>query len=128
LLRRLDPGVGSRLLALGCDLVWATTWLEEANEVVGPIVGLPKLPVLGWPDTPVEEGPRGLHWKTRPLVAWAGGRPFIWVDDEIRAMDRQWVAADHPGPALLHRVNPAKGLEDADFAVLADWLRGVAAR
>ncbi len=121
LLARLDPGVGARLLALGCSLVWATTWMEEANEVVAPRLGLPRLPVL---DLPEADGPslRGLHWKTRPLVEWAGGRPFVWVDDEIGAVDRQWVAAAHPGPALLHRVDPARGLQDSDFRALGDWL------
>ncbi|WP_369367035.1 HAD domain-containing protein [Streptomyces sp. CG4] len=122
LLDRLDPGIGARLLALGCRLAWATTWMEEANEVVAPRLGLPKLPVVEWPDTGADEGPRGLHWKTRPLVEWADGRPFIWVDDEISAMDRLWVAAQHPGASLLHRVDPAKGLVDADFSALADWL------
>ncbi|OIJ95925.1 HAD domain-containing protein [Streptomyces monashensis] len=124
LLNRLDPGIGPRLLALGCRLAWATTWMEEANEVVAPRLGLPKLPVVEWPDTGADEGPRGLHWKTRPLVEWADGRPFIWVDDEISAMDRVWVAAQHPGPSLLHRVDPAKGLVEADFSALAEWLAG----
>jgi hypothetical protein len=55
----------------------------------------------------------------------ANGRPFIWVDDEISAMDRLWVGAGHSGPALLHRVDPAKGLTDDDFTTLADWLRPV---
>ncbi|WP_424855643.1 HAD domain-containing protein [Streptomyces sp. SAI-170] len=125
LLSRLDPATGRRLLALGCDLVWATTWQEEANDVVAPRIGLPRLPVLEWPATSPEPGPHGLHWKTRPLVERADGRPFIWLDDEISSMDRQWVAAAHPGPSLLHRVDPAKGLRDTDFSELADWLRGV---
>ncbi|MER7920375.1 MULTISPECIES: HAD domain-containing protein [unclassified Streptomyces] len=124
LLDRLDPGIGPRLLALGCHLVWATTWMEDANEAVAPRLGLPKLPVLEWLDTGADEGPRGLHWKTRPLIEWADGRPFIWVDDEISAMDRVWVAAQHPGASLLHRVDPAKGLAEADFSTLADWLAG----
>ncbi|MFI2302372.1 HAD domain-containing protein [Actinacidiphila glaucinigra] len=124
LLERLSPGLGSRLTALGCCLVWATTWMDEANEVVSPRIGLPRLPVVEWPPS-ADEGPRGLHWKTRPLVEWADGRPFIWVDDEISAMDRLWVDASHPGPSLLHRVNPAKGLVDADFTTLADWLRSI---
>ncbi|WP_433571731.1 HAD domain-containing protein [Streptomyces sp. CA-251247] len=121
LLERLDPSVGPRLAALGCELVWATTWLDDANEVVAPRIGLPPLPVVRWPDA-VPEGPRGLHWKTRTVVEWAGGRPFIWVDDEIGAMDRLWVAAEHRGAALLHRVDASVGLADKDFRVLADWL------
>ncbi|MEU0389525.1 HAD domain-containing protein [Streptomyces chartreusis] len=128
LLARLDPGIGARLLALGCRLVWATTWMEEANEVVAPRLGLPRLPVVEWPDVGTEGGPRGLHWKTRPLVEWADGQPFIWVDDEIGDMDHLWVDASHPGPSLLHQVEPTKGLQGADFYALAEWLHAVAPR
>jgi len=110
-------------MALGCDLVWASTWADEANEAVAPRIGLPRLPVVEWLDVSTEEGPRGLHWKTRDLVEWAGHRPFIWIDDEISAMDRLWAATQHQGPSLLHRVDPRDGLTDDDFAVLADWLR-----
>ncbi len=123
LLGRLDPTVGARLTALRCELVWASTWLDAANETVAPRIGLPSLPVVRWADPRADEGPRGLHWKTPHLVQWAGHRPFIWVDDEIGAMDRLWVAAQHHEPFLLHRVDPAEGLTDDDFAVLADWLR-----
>ncbi|MEU0430641.1 HAD domain-containing protein [Streptomyces sp. NPDC006290] len=125
LLGRLDPAVGPRLMALGCDLVWATTWTAEANESVGPRIGLPRLPVVAWPEASgsSDEGPRGLHWKTRTLVDWAGGRPFIWVDDEIGPVDRLWVAAQHEGSSLLHRVDPSEGLTEDDFSALADWLR-----
>ncbi|MFE4701408.1 hypothetical protein ACFRIC_30535 [Streptomyces sp. NPDC056738] len=121
LLSRLDPTVGPRLMALGCDLVWATTWMEEANESVGPAIGLPRLPVLEWPETP-EPGPRGLHWKTRPIVERAEGRPFIWIDDEIGPVDHLWVAAQHDPPYLLHHVPASKGLTDTDFTTLTDWL------
>jgi hypothetical protein len=123
LLKRLDPERGPRLLALGCQLIWATTWMEEANEVVSPLIGLPELPVLEWPVPCADKGPHGLHWKTSHLVEWADGRPFIWVDDEISTMDRLWVDASHPGPSLLHRVDPITGLVDADFCALAAWLR-----
>ncbi|MET8910350.1 hypothetical protein [Micromonospora sp. NPDC004551] len=34
LLERLDPLDGRRLLALSGELVWASTWMAEANEVV----------------------------------------------------------------------------------------------
>ncbi|MFE7075372.1 HAD domain-containing protein [Streptomyces sp. NPDC057620] len=134
LLGRLDPTVGPRLLALGCDLVWATTWLDDANEVVAPRIGLPTLPVVRWQDAPADavsstaaaDGvPRGLHWKTRHILDRAGRRPFIWVDDEIGAMDRLWVDAQRREPSLLHRVDPGVGLVDDDFAVLAEWLRSV---
>ncbi|GGV19794.1 hypothetical protein GCM10010293_15150 [Streptomyces griseoflavus] len=37
-----------------------------------------------------------------------------------------WVEAAHPAPALLHRVDPAKGLTNTDFSTLTDWLGAVA--
>ncbi|MGW0418058.1 hypothetical protein [Streptomyces sp. NPDC003015] len=121
LLSRVNPALGVRLTSLGCALVWATTWGDDANTVLAPWLGLPRLPLVDWPDSDDEEG-TGLHWKTRLLVSWAAGRPFVWVDDEITDADRAWVAARHPGRALLHRVEPQVGLTDRDFAVLEEWL------
>ncbi|MFI9326748.1 HAD domain-containing protein [Kitasatospora sp. NPDC052868] len=125
LLDRIDPAHGPRLRALRCELVWATTWLSSANEVVAPRLGLPPLPVLDLPDRTAEQEAAderaGIHWKTRALLDRAAGRPFAWVDDEITTADRSWVAAHHPGPALLHRVDPRTGLTDADFAALHTW-------
>jgi hypothetical protein len=91
LLARIDPGHGPQLTALGCDLVWATTWMNGANECVSPRIGLPQIPVVIWPDpsdADDQDEQDGLHWKTRPLVAWAAGRSFAWVDDEITSADR----------------------------------------
>ncbi|WP_433219812.1 hypothetical protein ACQP00_16255 [Dactylosporangium sp. CS-047395] len=121
LLLRVDPADGPRLLGLGCDLVWATTWAEDANEVIGPLLGLPELPLVAFSDHDFD-GPE--HWKTRDLVAWAAGRPFAWVDDELTAADRAWVARHHPAPALLHRVDGRAGLAPADFAAIRDWAAG----
>ncbi|MGW1248950.1 hypothetical protein [Streptomyces sp. NPDC002535] len=120
LLARLDPAQGPRLAALPYELVWATTWEDDANAWVAPRLGLPVLPLVRWPEDGPEPAP-GVHWKVPGLVAWAGGRPFAWVDDEIGAADRAWVAARHPGRALLHRVDPRQGLTAADFAALAAW-------
>ncbi|GAA2263235.1 HAD domain-containing protein [Streptomyces amakusaensis] len=126
LLTRINPAHGPRLTALGCELVWATTWMADANEYVAPLLGLPSLPVVVWPDpSPDDREPGGLHWKTRPLLTHAAGRPFIWVDDEISPTDRSWVTNHHPSRALLHRVDPRHGLRDADFAALTEWLRAL---
>lgn len=126
-LAKVVPGHGERLLGLPCELVWATGWMHDANEVIGPLLGLPELPVAALPG-PEEDDPAAvLHWKTRALVEIAVDRPFVWVDDEISDRDRLFVEARHQGPALLHRVDAAIGLTDADFAAIEGWLRGVAA-
>ncbi|RII17079.1 hypothetical protein DSC45_15055 [Streptomyces sp. YIM 130001] len=132
LLTRLDPALGPLLAALPCELVWATTWMDEANDSVAPRLGLPHLPVLDdlpVPDDPEQEptavglGRRAPHWKVPAMVAWAAGRAFVWVDDEVSGTDRAWVAAHHPGRALLHPVDARLGLTARDFTVLDDWLR-----
>ncbi|MFD0269982.1 hypothetical protein ACFVGY_25990 [Streptomyces sp. NPDC127106] len=122
---RLHPSHGARLLALPFDLAWATTWMDEANTMVAPHIGLPgDLPFIEWPELFARD-PDGLSWKTRSLVAWAAGRPFAWVDDMINARDRAWVAAHHPAPALLLRIRPRHGLRDRDFTALGRWAAGI---
>ena len=121
LMDRLDPADGRRLLGLGCQLVWATTWMADANEVISPRLGLPDLPVVEFPDTD-DEPAYGLHWKTMFLTRWAAGRSFVWIDDEATDVDRHWIAKHHPGKALVYRVDPFIGLADKDFAAIHRWL------
>lgn len=68
LLTRIDPAHRPRLAALGYELVWATTWMADADECVAPWPGLPDLPVVAWPEDSAEDEQDGLHWKTRALV------------------------------------------------------------
>lgn len=123
-LAAMDRTLGPRLLALGCELVWATAWMHDANEVIAPTLGLPPLPVADLPEAPLEDPVDTLHWKTAALIAAAAGRRFVWVDDEISDIDRAWVSAHHAGSALLHRVDPRSGLTEADLAQIRGWLSG----
>ncbi|MDX3640447.1 HAD domain-containing protein [Streptomyces sp. MB09-02B] len=121
-LAKIDRAHGLRLLRLTCEPMWATAWMDDANEVIAPLLGLPRWPVVDLPEAPEEDRADLLHWKTRALVRTAAGRPFVWVDDEITALDRAWVARHHPGRALLHRVEPEVGMTAADFTVVQGWL------
>ncbi|MGH3246497.1 MAG: HAD domain-containing protein [Trebonia sp.] len=120
---------GPRLAGLPCILVWATTWLEDANTEIAPLLGLPDLPVVTWPEadgaTQREDQWLGLCWKTRTVAAWAAGRPFAWVDDEITDADRDWVSEHHRSQALLRSVDASIGLTDEDFIALDTWLSGL---
>ncbi|MFJ2559969.1 MULTISPECIES: HAD domain-containing protein [unclassified Streptomyces] len=118
----LNPGHGAELLALAdrYELVWATTWEGDANEWIGPRLGLPELPYIGWPETH-GKAPRGTFWKTRYVLEYAAGRPFAWIDDEITSYDREWVEREHLAAALLLRVDPGIGLTRPDFDALARW-------
>ncbi|MCX5138345.1 hypothetical protein [Streptomyces sp. NBC_00338] len=121
----LNHGHGEQLTALPYTLIWATTWAHEANEWIGPHLGLPELPVITWPERPAagpywKSEPR-VFWKTATIVEYAAGRPFAWIDDDITDLDREYVAAHHDGPALLHHIDPRLGLLPADFDALDAW-------
>ncbi|MFJ5561108.1 hypothetical protein ACIQCD_27760 [Streptomyces sp. NPDC093250] len=117
----LNPEHGRMLRRLGFELCWATTWMDDANRWIAPVLGLPKLPFVDFGDVLLQERPDGVHWKTGPLVDYAGGRPFAWVDDEQSELDHRYVATHHRGPGLLHHVNPRIGLRQNDFQTLADF-------
>jgi hypothetical protein len=126
--RQLVAGVGVRLTALSCELVWATTWGEQANAEIAPRLGLPRLPVVAW-ESAAEHEPEdrwyGLHWKTRGLVDWSAGRPFAWLDDEITDADREWVQTQHTNQTLLRQVDAYGGVAEEDLAAVEGWLRGL---
>lgn len=134
------------------ELHWATAWEDLANLVVAPIIGLPDLPVINWGDYPLVNKPLAvlppyaetltaraggnrrsvelLHWKTRPIAAYtaalgddAGGRAFVWMDDEVTDVDRHHLGRiPSLGPHLLHRIDPRIGMTDADIALMREWV------
>lgn len=125
----LDPRHGRVLgeLAGAYELVWATTWGEEANRFIAPLLGLPTdLRVVPLPP----HAPVSLHrryWKADHVVRWSAGRSFAWFDDEINRATRSWLAR-HPdvGAHLVLRVPADRGLTDADFDALAGFARRAA--
>ncbi|MFF9572743.1 hypothetical protein [Streptomyces sp. NPDC014685] len=121
----LSPDHGPALLALGYEICWATTWMSDANKWIGPTLGLPELPFVDFGDALLNERPDGVHWKVEPLVEYANGRPFAWVDDEQSKADHAHVAAHHHAAALLHHVNPRIGLRNDDFTALAAFAASV---
>lgn len=120
----LNHSHGKELLDLGYDLIWATTWGSEANEWIGPHIGLPELPAVTWPEghhtCPMTDR-QGINWKTKALHAYAGHRPFAWVDDDLTNNDALWLHDHHPAPFLPHHVDPRLGLLESDFTALRDW-------
>ncbi|MFE5299062.1 HAD domain-containing protein [Streptomyces sp. NPDC056632] len=118
----LNPGHGDELRALAgaYELVWATTWKDEANDWIGPHLGLPELPFVDWPEMH-GAAPGGTFWKTQYILEYAQGRPFAWVDDDITSYDRAYVERNHLAASLLLHVDPRLGLLRPDFDALADW-------
>jgi hypothetical protein len=114
-----NPASGPLLRRLaaetGAELAWGTTWEEYANLVVGPLLGLPRLPVA-----PVADFPR----KADGLVPWTAGRPFVWFDDEPDAAE---VTAKLAGgqPHLVVQVDEREGLTGRHADTARDWLRRI---
>lgn len=124
---RYNPSHGPALLALaaecGADLIWCTTWEALANEHIGPLVGLPELP---W--VPMEPGRAGLKFseyasvgrtKAAAMAAYAGERPFCWLDDEWDAGPE---LSECPVPHHVVEVEPVAGLQDAHLDEAREWL------
>jgi hypothetical protein len=125
---RFNPGHGARLLAIaeetGAELVWCTTWEEMANQYIRQLVGLPELP---W--VPMEPGRAGQKFsehrsvgmtKAMAMRAYAGTRPFCWLDDEPDAAGE--LRSSCPVPHLVVYVDDNTGLQDEHFAAAQAWL------
>lgn len=121
----LNPAHGPALLdlaaATGLELVWATTWNDEANRLIAPRIGLPHLPVIH-----VNYDAPG--WKYLPVDAYAADRPLAWIDDDfaLRPADRaRFTAARASLPTLLHHVSPVTGITDADLDTIRTWAQSL---
>lgn len=85
---RLDRRHGQWLLDLAAEtnsqLMWATSWLEDANTDIGPRIGLPELPVIDF-------GLRKFSQDSSSWKAWGVAKqirdPFIWFDDDFLLPD-----------------------------------------
>lgn len=118
----LNPEHGPMLLAFAekhdAELVWATTWEHDANVHIGPVIGLPELPVIEW-------GFKAHHWKFDGVLEYVGNRPFVWFDDDFGCfpMERHWFEGKRGrAPGRLHWVDPKIGLTQNDLDVAGEWL------
>ena len=129
----LNADHGPALLTLaeqtGAELVWATTWEEMANRSIGPLIGLPELPVI-----PVSsgDGPVSSPWinsKTAAVAEYVKGRPFVWFDDDLSRDDTTWLKAhDGVGAFRIIHVGGRHGLTDRHITQAGTWLRALEAR
>jgi hypothetical protein len=124
----LDPSHGPWLneLTEHFELVWATTWEDEANEYLLEHLGLPPLPVVPFtaeaelrlplPDLLPQPKFSDRHntwiWKAPSVLRYAGDRPFYWFDDDFSLLhDHLWAEKrNETVPTYLEHVRPHKGL------------------
>jgi HAD domain in Swiss Army Knife RNA repair proteins len=108
--------IAERLQRLGASfqLVWCTAWEDQAAEFLAPLLGMPGLPVIHFDEPAMDE--HG-HWKWPAIEAFAGDRPFAWIDDEL-GDDDDARAARHPAPTLLVRIEGTRGLGEVHVGQL----------
>lgn len=122
----ISVAAGERLLRLttSFELVWATGWQDRANDHLGPMLGLPQLPVIRF-DVPDAGIPRDTpaHWKLDAVDAFAGDRAFAWIDDSFDESCFAWCERrERDGsPTLLVPTEPDRGLEEGHVAALEAW-------
>jgi len=91
------------------EVVWATTWGESADRIIGGFFGLPPLPVLQ-----LGELPRSGTRKLGKVAAFVGDRALAWVDDELYNDAAAW-AEHRSAPTLLVRTSGTVGLKRKHF-------------
>jgi hypothetical protein len=116
-------GVWLRRLSGSFDLAWASSWQEEANRLLTPLLELPSLPFVQLPPSPFPPPA-----KVPAVAAFVGNRAAAWMDDELTPEAYAW-AVQRTAPTLLLPIVPHVGLTiDAVLALEAFALRAVSAR
>ena len=98
--------VGRAIAELDVDVIWLTTWREEANQWIGPLFGWPKHAVVAIEDEDM------LNWRTwwkldaaKRLYAEEPG-PLIWADDDLDVfVDAYEWCKEVDGLPIVPRIN-----------------------
>jgi hypothetical protein len=121
------------LLNRGVEVGWATTWEHYANEVFGPLLGLPELPlavefhadVANGHHQPRMDGFGALEWKTNALWSRYLGRPLVWIDDHastLARVDGRGLILDRGAPTVSIRCDGDVGLTRDEMRRVDEWL------
>jgi len=112
------------------ELCWASGWEHEANLRLGPLLGLPPLPVIvfaDWMDSADldDEAEMDITWKLPAVTRVVGRRPLAWIDDELAADAFAWAAerAAAGNPTLLVKTDAHVGITAAHTEQLAAFAR-----
>ncbi len=105
----LNPQHGRWINALAkrFEIVWATGWEHDAPRLLGPLLDIPRFPVVEFDERP---SIRTRFSKVEEIASWAGERRAAWVDDYFEPEALSW-AASRPWPTLLVQPIATRGLE-----------------
>ncbi len=113
----LSPDHGRWLTALedDFDLVWATSWEQDADLLIAERVGLPRgLPFIVFTEQ------RGWTSKLPDVIRFVGRRAVAWVDDHLDPDAHAW-AESREAPTLLVETDHRVGLKPEHIALLHDF-------
>ena len=110
----LSPTLGARLSGLDAEILWTTTWEQEAYKI-GDIVGIE-----------ADYLSLGLDWKYGAVRRTIRERrePFIWIDDDaIDGTQQRNIEAEFPDiPGLFVRTEPNTGLTWNELATIEAFI------
>lgn len=114
---RVNPAHGSWITEAGTvlDIAWATSWNDEANQLLAPLLHIAPLPVVTMPPPPFDPSD-----KIPLIAAYARERPAAWIDDLHTAQAHDW-AATRTSPTLLITADPAIGLTRNSIDHVIAW-------
>jgi len=100
--------------------VLATSWGQEANDVLCPLWGLPRLPTVEFGDVTFK---RGTTWKLPAIRRFLRDRPVAWVDDELGHDAHRWAwrRCRRSVPTLLLDIRPDLGLTQENVDALLNF-------
>lgn len=114
---RVNPLHGAWIAQAGSilDVAWASSWNEEANTLLAPLLRLSPLPVVTMPAPPFHADE-----KVTVVAAYAQQRPVAWIDDLHSARAYRW-AADRTSATLLVTTDPSIGLTRGSVDHVIAW-------
>jgi hypothetical protein len=114
---RVNPTHGAWITEAGkvVDIAWASTWNEEANELLAPLLRIAPLPLVRMPPPPFDP-----NEKVPRIDAYAETRPAAWIDDIHTPLAHRW-AAERAAPTLLITADPAIGLTRESIDRVIAW-------
>lgn len=121
-----SPTVRDAIIALSehVEILWLTTWENEAQNYLAPALDLPWFKLAGVNDNVHEDDERWWKLDVARSLYELDQRPFIWIDDEITSYQAalEWVRTLPEGAALIIAPPSQHGITPDHLKLIQDFL------